>query len=173
MRRWNIATLASKTGANGTITAEEVRVLSDNLFNGEEVWPPEVRALLALLHRRLPACAAFDAFIVEALSEYTINQLEPRGSVDEKNARWLIAMLRQGQDGWSEIELAVVRAVLEKAGGGPVALQRFALEVAQHVLAGGRPGHYPVCAEPEQTSDEPIRINAESAPAAARRSAAA
>ncbi len=136
MRRFNIATLASKTGANGTITADEVAVLRTNLFNGEEVWPPEVRALFALMHRRMPACDEFNAFIVEALSAYVVNELEPRGAVDEKNARWLIAMLRQGQESWSEIDLAVVRAVLEKAGDAPLSLQHFALEMTQCLMSG-------------------------------------
>ncbi len=40
MRRYNIPTLASKTVMRGQILSEDVAFLRENLFNGEEVWPP-------------------------------------------------------------------------------------------------------------------------------------
>ncbi len=139
MRRYNIPTLASKTGERGQILPEDVAFLRENLFNGEEIWPPEARALFDLLQKRLPACEEFDAFIVEAISSYIIDELEPRGALDEKNARFLAAMLRRDEEGWTETDLEILVTVMEKAGSAPVSLQQFAVEVSQKVRLGLRP----------------------------------
>jgi hypothetical protein len=141
MRRYNIPTLALDTRARGKITPEDVRFLQSNLFNGEEVWPHEARALFDLMQKRLPACDEWKNFIIEALSEYIVNELEPRGSLDEKNVRFLAAMLRRDEDNWSDIDAGVLVAVMEKAGSAPLSLQLFALEVTQRLMLEGKTGH--------------------------------
>lgn len=135
MRRYNIPTLAAAIGARGEITTADVETLRANLCNGEEVWPHEARALFALMHMRLPACPQWREFIVEALSHYVVHGLEPHGSVDDKNSRWLAAMMRQGADHWDGCDLALVLAIMEKARGAPLALQHFALELTERVAA--------------------------------------
>jgi len=173
MSRFNIGYLASKAGACGTITDEDVRILRDNFFNGDEIWPPEMRALFTLLHKRLPATDAFKTFLVEAVSFYVVDELEPIGAVNEKNARWLIAMLRQGQDWGNDTDLAIVRGVLEKVDKAPVALQQFALELAHSVMSGGQAGAASEAGEPAGPACEPISLHPAANPAPARASAAA
>jgi hypothetical protein len=173
MSRFNIGYLASKAGAGGTITDEDVRILRDNFFNGDEIWPPEMRALFALLHKRLPASEAFTAFMVDAVSFYVVDELEPIGNVNEKNARWLIAMLRLGQDNWSNIDLAIVRGILDKVDKAPVALQQFALELAHSTMSGGQVWAGSDGGEVAGPACEPVSLHPPGNPAPARTSVAA
>ena len=140
MRRYNISTLAGDMGSRGQITADDVATVRKNLFNGEEVWPPEARALFDLMQKRLPACEEWNAFFVEAISEYVVNELEPRGAIDEKNARWLIAMVARDQANWNHDDLHLLVAVMERAGAAPLALQQFALEMAQGLARRNKMG---------------------------------
>ncbi len=87
----------------------------------------------------MPACEEWNAFIVEAISGYIVDELEPKGALDEKNASFLAAMLRRGEEGWNETDLEILVTVMEKAGLAPVSLQQFTLEVSQKVSRGLRP----------------------------------
>ncbi len=79
-------------------------------------------------------------FFVEAITDYTVNQVDPSGYVSEDNADWLIRRIsRQGKvSSSSELELLV--NILDKAETSPRILIRFALEqVKQGVLTGSGP----------------------------------
>ena len=157
MRRFNIPTLASKIAATGAIGPDDVMVLRDNLLNGEEIWPHEVRAIFDLMQKRLPACAEWSEFFVESITVYAVEELEPRGKLDEKNARFVCAMLRRDQAHWSHIDLDLARALLKECDKVPVSLQQFVLEVGQQVNAGKVWEH-----APRQDMDAPAAEKAES-----------
>jgi hypothetical protein len=107
---------------DGIITAEE----ADVIFTLNETCPVQD-----------PAWA--DCF-VETITDYLVEQAEPRGYLTAENAQWLIE--RIGRDGRvdSKTELELLVNVLDKARWAPQSLVRFALEqVKQAVLSGTGP----------------------------------
>lgn len=140
MRRINIAYLAHIAREKGRIEWEDVVALHENFFNGEEVWPPSAQALFDLLQLRLPACPQWRDFIADALSHYVVDHLEPRGRLDEKNARYLEAMLRRDAVNWSSLDLSILVATMNRAGAAPASLQVFALQLSRALLAKGQIG---------------------------------
>ncbi len=136
MRRLNIPTLASGIAATGEIGPNDVEILRQNLLDGEEIWPHEARAMFDLMHKRLPACGEWLPFFVDAMSGYVLNHLEPHGRMDERNARWLIAMLKRDDSSAGKIELALMLRVLENISLAPANLQAFALEMVRKSMAG-------------------------------------
>ena len=140
MRRMNIGYLAHLAREKGKIEREDVVGLHENFFNGEELWPPAARALFDLLQARLPACAEWNDFIADAISHYMVDQLEPRGRLDDKNARFLEAMLSRDTVNWSAVDLSILVATMNRAGAAPPRLQAFALQLSRALLAAGRIG---------------------------------
>jgi hypothetical protein len=107
---------------DGIITAEE----ADVIFTLNETCPVQD-----------PAWA--DCF-VETITDYLVEQAEPRGYLTAENAQWLIE--RIGRDGRvdSKTELELLVNVLDKARWAPQSLVRFALEqIKQAVLSGTGP----------------------------------
>src|SRR6185503_20636655 len=80
-----------------------------------------------------------DCFI-ETITDYLVEQAEPRGYLNAANAQWLIE--RIGRDGRvdTKTELDLLINVLDKARWAPQSLVRFALEqVKQAVVSGTGP----------------------------------
>ena len=124
--------------ARGKITADDVLRLRHRVFWKGVVTPQDAEMVFSLNDRLgEEADPAWRHFFIEALTDYLVNQAEPRGYVSEANADWLIERIgRSGHvDTLCELELLV--KVLERAQQSPVTLIRFALDqVRQGVIDG-------------------------------------
>lgn len=73
-------------------------------------------------------------FFVEALTEYVVNGVPPRGYISDENAAWLIDHVRRDGRVESHAELELVVRVMEKALNAPAALKSFALQAVEQAV---------------------------------------
>ncbi|MGI9406830.1 MAG: hypothetical protein ACR2O4_10710 [Hyphomicrobiaceae bacterium] len=93
-----------------------------------------------LIEREMKAVGESDAwaeFFIEALTDFVVNQMTPRGYVTEAQAQWLIdALSRDGQVN-SHTELELLVNVVEEAIDIPECLSEFTLiQIGEAVLDG-------------------------------------
>lgn len=107
------------TWADGKINAQE----ADALF--------EVNGLCKSNAREWIDC------FVEALSEYVVNGMAPKGYVSDENANWLMAKI--DADGRVETlgELELIVRVLEKASNAPESLKSYAVAQIEKIVLTG------------------------------------
>ncbi len=82
-------------------------------------------------------CEQWREFFVEALTDFTVNQAEPRGYVSLENGEWLIRQVNRDGKIKSSTELEMLVKTIEKASECPSVLVNFVLEqVARMVISG-------------------------------------
>lgn len=132
--------LAEQAMADGAIAADEILGLRREGWSNSAVDADEAEAIFVLNDHLADPSTEWSDFFVEAISEYVVNGVMPRGYVDDSQADWL--MERIDDDGRldSQTELELLVRVLEKAIGAPQALKDYALEqIEQAVLTGEGP----------------------------------
>jgi hypothetical protein len=132
--------LASKVAADGAITPEEILSLRREGWGDGRVAPDEAEAVFAINDALATRSAEWSDFFVEALGEFIINAVEPKGYVSEAQAEWLIGRVdHDGRlDSLAELELLVRLA--ERALSVPQKLRDYALaQIEQAVLTGEGP----------------------------------
>ena len=132
--------LAEQAMADGAIAADEILGLRREGWSNSAVDADEAEAIFVLNDHLTDASPEWSDFFVEAISEYVVNGVMPRGYVDDGQADWL--MERIDDDGRldSQTELELLVRVLEKALGAPQALKDYALgQIEQAVLTGEGP----------------------------------
>lgn len=132
--------IAEQALADGEIGADDVLALRRAGWASGRIEPDEAEAVFALNHRLEAPCTEWTDFFVEAIGEYVVNQLEPRGYVSEGNAAWLIAQLERDGRLHAMTELELLVRVFEKALNLPEALRDYALrQIEGTVLTGTGP----------------------------------
>ena len=132
--------LAAHAAADGAISAEEILALRGAGWADGRMDPEEAESLfLANEALRNPGPDWCD-FFVEALGEFVVNTVEPRGYVDQVMGDELVSRIdRDGRvETMAELELLV--KVLEKALSVPDSLKGYALrQIEDTVLSGEGP----------------------------------
>jgi len=126
--------------ARGSIKDADVLKLRRNYYDDGIITAEEADVIFALNAACPVQDPAWADCFVETITDYLVEQTEPRGYLTAENAQWLIERIgRDGQvDTKTELELAI--NVLNKARWAPQSLVRFALEqVKQAVLSGTGP----------------------------------
>lgn len=123
--------------ASKHLRAEDAKAMRRAVYQDGTIDPSELETLFVLdeaAERRDPE---WSAFFVEAVTDFIVNQEEPRGYVSEANARWLVD--RVGKDGviTTATELELLVTVLEKATSSPDQLSAFALDQVKHAVVNG------------------------------------
>jgi hypothetical protein len=117
-----------------SISADDVLTLRKAVYAVVDVTNAEAEWLFALSDAVKSADPAFDVLFAEALTDYCVNQLAPRGYVSDENARWLMA--RIAADGHinhaREMELLVT--ILQKSTKSPDFLGTFALKTVRDAV---------------------------------------
>lgn len=132
--------LAEQAMADGEISAEEILALRSEGWSNGAIDADEADAIFVLNDHLAGASAAWSDFFVEALSDYIVHSVAPRGYVDEGQAEWLIERTDSNGrlDSLTELELLV--KVLEKAIAVPERLKAYALgQIERAVLTGEGP----------------------------------
>lgn len=132
--------LAEQAISDGAIAAEEILALRQEGWSNGAIDADEADAIFVLNDHLADSSPEWSDFFVEAVSEYIVHQVEPKGYVSEDQAQWLIERIdNNGRlDSMTELELLV--KVLEKALGTPERLRAFALaQIEKAVLTGEGP----------------------------------
>lgn len=135
--------LVAQAAADGTISAQEVLSLRQSGWADGKIDPEEAEALFLANNALAEHSPEWCDFFVEALSEFVVNTVEPRGYVDHEMGDELIA--RIDADGRVETlaELELLVRVLEKSLSVPQSLQDYALhQIEAAVLNGDGPARY-------------------------------
>lgn len=131
-----VKAIASKNA----ITSEDVRMLRSEVFADGLVSRKEAEILFALNKACRDKSGEWTEFMVEAMSDFIVNQEEPLGYISEENAAWLVAAISADGVVESECELEVLVKSLEIARSAPPSLSAYALrQVANAVLDGKGP----------------------------------
>mgnify|MGYP003659392790 CR=1 FL=1 len=126
------------------LTADEVARLRRQLYGKAEIEAAEAELLFELDDRLGDEAAPeWAEFFVEALTDYLVDQTEPRGYVSDANADWLLARIAPTGRVEAGTGLELLIRVIEQAKSSPAALAGFALDqVAVGVVHGqGFVGH--------------------------------
>lgn len=124
----------------GRISARDVRYLRGEVFRDGVVSYEEADAVFALDGTASEKCEEWTEFFVEALTDFAVDQAEPRGYVSLANAQWLID--RVSHDGHLDTatELELLVKVLDRSKSSPDLLVRFVMqEIGRAVIEGEGP----------------------------------
>src|SRR4051794_26556466 len=94
--------------AGHALSADDVLALRREIWPDGTVSDAEANALFDLNRVARDAGPEWTAFLVEALTEYVVNQRAPRGYVDDGAARWLIAGIERDGAAANAADLALV-----------------------------------------------------------------
>lgn len=121
----------------GTIRDSDVARLQRAYDDGHEVTADDAEALIQL-HSVCPIKdPSWARFLVEALSDYVVNQATPEGYVVAENARWLIEAIGPFGRIETSTEMALLVHVIERARWTPPSLATFGLRQICHAIESG------------------------------------
>ncbi|BCJ91165.1 hypothetical protein IZ6_19000 [Terrihabitans soli] len=127
-----VSTLRQKRDAR----PQDVLALRLAVFDDATVSQTDAEALMALDECMSQPCPEWRAFFVEALTDFIVQQEQPRGYVDSANARWLMNRItRDATVKPNELELLV--RVMETAVSVPPELHKFTLKQVRHAVLFG------------------------------------
>jgi hypothetical protein len=123
--------------ARGSIKDADVLKLRRNYYDDGIITAEEADVIFALNEACPVQDPAWADCFVETITDYLVEQAEPRGYLTAENAQWLIE--RIGRDGRvdSKTELELLVNVLDKARWAPQRLVRFALEQVKEAVRSG------------------------------------
>jgi len=132
--------IAVQAATDGAISAEEILALRGAGWGDGKMDPEEAEALFVANDHITEPSAQWVDFFVEALGEFIVNPVEPRGYVDQTMADELTSRIdRDGRvETMAELELLV--RVLERALAASDSLRAYALhQIEAAVLQGEGP----------------------------------
>jgi len=132
--------LATKVAADGVISAEEILSLRRAGWGDGRIVPDEAETLFAINDEIVTPSAEWSDFFVEALGEFIVNAIEPKGYVSKEQGDWLIDRIDHDGKLESLTELELLVRLYERALSVPQELRDYALnQIEQAVLTGEGP----------------------------------
>ena len=151
--------LAEQAMADGAIAADEILTLRQAGWSNSVIDADEAEALFVLNDHLADSSAEWSDFFVEALSEYVVNEVMPRGYIDDGQAEWLIERIDHAGRLGTMTELELLVRVLEKALGAPESLKAYARDqIGQAVLTGEGPTRGGGALEPGKVNATEARL---------------
>lgn len=132
----SLAPLVSGLRQKRDARPQDVLAMRLAVFDDATVSQTDAEALMALDECMSQPCLEWRAFFVEALTDFIVQQEQPRGYVDPAKARWLMTRItRDATVKPNELELLV--RILETATSVPPELQKFTLKQVRHFVLFG------------------------------------
>lgn len=129
--------IAAQAAADGVVSAEEILALRQLGWADGKMEPEEAESLfLANDHLTQPSQEWCD-FFVEALTEFVVNTVEPKGYIDDIMAEELVSRIDHDGKVESLAELELLVRVIEKALSSPPSLKDYALRQIEAIVLGG------------------------------------
>lgn len=136
----HFANIADRARADGVITADEVMALRRVCWDDNSISTEEAESIFAANDALSEWTREWTDFFVEALSEFTVNQLAPRGYVSQENGDWLMHQIDSDGVFGTMAECELLVRIFEIAKNVPQDLKIFAAErLEQAVLTGEGP----------------------------------
>ncbi|MEL7542995.1 MAG: hypothetical protein AAGJ70_04400 [Pseudomonadota bacterium] len=119
------------------IRDSDVLEMRRTFYNDGAINQFEAEKLIERAHASVGETNAWDMFFIEAITDFVVEQMTPRGYVTEAQAQWLIdALCVEGQI-TSGLDLEVLLKVIENAIDVPESLCEFTLvQIGEAVLDG-------------------------------------
>lgn len=132
--------LAEQAAADGAISSEEILTLRRAGWGDGAISPEEAEAIFAVNDQLEDPCVEWAEFFVEALGEFVVNGVDPKGYVSQSQADWLVSRVDHNGTLHSMTELELLVKVIEKATDVPQSLKDYVIaQVEQAVLTGEGP----------------------------------
>lgn len=119
------------------LSADDVQTLRRVSFPEGIRASEDAAQLLAIHHSFSEKCDEWDAFFIEALTDFIVHHTYPQGSLDDINVAWLIQVLSTDGIIRSSTEFEVLMHVIDVSAHIPPALSGLALDQLSHALGGG------------------------------------
>lgn len=129
--------VAGALKAGGSITADDVLAARRSIWADGAVSLPEAEAIFELNRLCTGPAPEWVDFLVEALTEFIVNQQAPRGYVDDANAHWLMEQIDRDGRVETMAELALLVKVVETALSVPAAFRSYVLRQIETVVLTG------------------------------------
>jgi hypothetical protein len=128
---------ADSVKAGHSITARDTLALRQWQWADGQISEAEANSLFDLNDLGKSTAPEWIECFVEAISEYVVNTMSPKGYVSTENAAWLMARIdKDGRvDTLGELELLV--KILEKATNAPDSLKTYALSQIEKIVLTG------------------------------------
>ena len=124
--------------ARGSIKDADVLQLRRSYYEDGPISAEEAETILALNDACPIQDPAWADCFIETISDYIVNEAEPKGYLTADNATWLTQRIaKDGQIG-SKTELELLLNVLEQARWAPQSLVRFALDQVKEAILSGQ-----------------------------------
>ncbi|WP_417591285.1 hypothetical protein [Parasphingorhabdus sp.] len=153
------------SGLIGEIKAKQAIGAEDVMTLRKEIWPDgvisadEADLLFEINDLDSHPSEEWLEFFVAAITEYVVNQTEPKGYVSDDNAQWLMQKIDHDGKVESAAELELLVRTMEKATGTPELLQDYVLkQIEDAVLTGKGPTRDGGSLKPGSISDSEVQI---------------
>ncbi|MCT2401330.1 hypothetical protein [Novosphingobium mangrovi (ex Huang et al. 2023)] len=133
----HFSNIAEQALADGTICADDVLALRRAGWANGQIDPDQAEIIFAINHKLDHPGTEWADFFVEAIGEYVVNQLEPRGYITDDNAEWLIARIEHDGRLHAMTELELLVRIFEKALNVPETLRAYALRQVEEAIVSG------------------------------------
>ncbi|WEZ83688.1 hypothetical protein P6U16_02410 [Rhizobium sp. 32-5/1] len=160
------------------LTSTDIDILREHVFAQGITSSQEAATLFAINTACTEKCPEWHHYFIDSISGFILHHCYPQGSLDERNAAWLIGMVSTGGTVNSPIELELLFHIIDVSPFVPDSLTIFALQQLQNRHAGrqgrlgrnapfattgpgwrrrthGMPGHERNCAVAGRKSDRP------------------
>ena len=121
----------------GRISPEVVLELRRKMYQDGHIGEDEAEQLFYLDSHCAKVCPEWNVFFVEALSDYLVDQVEPRGYMSVANAAWLIDKIDEDGRLETSTELELLIKIVEKSKMIPPALSAYVINEVKEAVAEG------------------------------------
>jgi hypothetical protein len=136
-----ISDVLAKVRSSGRVTADDALAMRRAVYGGDaRISEREMEDLFEIDEVAVSAAPEWRMLLVEAGTDYIVNQVPPEGYIDAANANWLVERISRDGKVNTATELELLVKVLEAAQSSPQALVAFALrQVSAAVIDGDGP----------------------------------
>jgi hypothetical protein len=129
--------IAARAAADGVITPQEILLLSQEGWADGRISPDEAEALFVANDNIDNPSEEWSAFFVNAVSEWLVNGIDPKGYVTGEQGEWLVRRIDHDGHVKSMTELELLVRVFERAESVPPRLRGYALDQIEHAVLTG------------------------------------
>ena len=146
-------------GQKGVITSEDVLALRAAMYGDNLISHPEAEAIIAMAHSGAQGDKTWQAFFLEALTDFVVRQSDPPGYVNAEVAGWLTSQLLSEGRPRSALSLELIVHILETAVESPDSLKEAILKAIEFsVMDGIHPGSEPLKAPNPRITDPEVGL---------------
>lgn len=134
------ATQLTKVGADGHVSADDVRYLRGEVFRDGIVSRDELAALFALGERAPDGDPEWPAFFEEAAADFFLREEEPQGYLTDEEVAYLKSLVTRGGRFANALELGLLVSLTEKAVSTAPTMSAFVAEELRRAILGKHDG---------------------------------